>query len=228
MSFTKWMVRWALLICMLAMAQVASARPVRCSYGYQDSSCPPNLVNAPQPQPQCPGSAGWTTTAASQWIGSQWSAPSCNYQAPPTCGSGTTQTSPPVWNGSSWSAPGCTPIFTGPTVQQQADACNATARMAFGPYDVPWSGPVTSQGFSASGPILQQWINDEMSQFQTWPLGALNYIGTPDPSTTYDMFYGPHSYFCWLNQGTTNVAGFAYQLWCGPNGGAQVCGGGGQ
>jgi len=124
----KVILRAAVFVGVLLLGPAAFANPVRCSPGYQDSTCTPALANAPQPQPQCPASAGWTTSVASQWIGSQWSAPSCNYQVPPTCQPGYTETSAPVWNGSSWSAPGCQP----PSQPQQTPGQLCTSAAATG------------------------------------------------------------------------------------------------
>ncbi len=105
----KTLVRVALLACTLMFSQVSLADPVRCSPGYQDSTCTPALSNAPQAQPQCPNSAGWTTAAGSTWIGSRWTPPTCNYQAEPTCPPGTTASAAPVWNGASWVGLSCQP-----------------------------------------------------------------------------------------------------------------------
>jgi hypothetical protein len=101
--------RVALLFAMTGWASAALAGPARCSYGNQDSTCTTPISRAPIPQPQCPTGLGWTTVSASAWQGSQWSAPQCNYQAPPTCPAGYDLTSPPVWNGASWVGLGCSP-----------------------------------------------------------------------------------------------------------------------
>jgi hypothetical protein len=106
MTRTSKLVVGAVLVCTIHSAFSA---PVRCSYGYQDATCTPAIVAAPQPQPVCSIAAGWTTTAPSQWIGSQYSAPQCNYQPPPTCASGFTQTSAPWWNGAAWVGLACSP-----------------------------------------------------------------------------------------------------------------------
>ncbi len=96
----------------LALVARADAAPVRCSYGYQDSSCTTPIQNAPIPQPQCQSGAGWTTVSAAVWQGSRWSAPQCNYQAPPACPSGYDMVLPSSWSGSSWTQPTCTPHVT--------------------------------------------------------------------------------------------------------------------
>lgn len=103
-----------LLLCLALAAATAGAAPLRCSYGYQDSTCTVGLARAPAPAPTCPADPGWTTVASAQWIGSQYSAPQCNYQAPPTCPGGFTETSAPVWNGSSWTGLGCQPTIPPP------------------------------------------------------------------------------------------------------------------
>ncbi|TDN59089.1 hypothetical protein B0G77_8278 [Paraburkholderia sp. BL10I2N1] len=101
--------RWPLIICVLLMEQSLSATPVRCSPGYQDSSCTTPVSLAPIPQPQCSSGAGWTTVATATWQGAQWSAPSCNYQAPPVCLPGYSQIVAPSWNGVNWVGLGCQP-----------------------------------------------------------------------------------------------------------------------
>ncbi len=101
--------RTALAVCALLLIDTAIAAPVRCTPGYQDSTCVAPIRQAWQAPPTCPTSAGWTTTAAAQWIGSGYTAPQCNYQAPPTCPGGYTQSSSPTWNGSSWVGLSCFP-----------------------------------------------------------------------------------------------------------------------
>lgn len=108
MRFLKLWLRVVLLGAILLAGRGALAAPVTCSYGYQDSTCGTNLYNAPQVAPTCLGTAGWTTAAAAQWIGSSYSAPQCNYQAAPVCPSGYVQTGP-FWNGSTWVGLNCTP-----------------------------------------------------------------------------------------------------------------------
>ncbi len=87
-----------------AFAQSAAG----CGAGNQDSTCLGRVTAAPQTPPACSTAAGWTTVAPAQWIGSQYSAPQCNYQAPPPpCPDGDTTTSPASWNGSEWIGPTC-------------------------------------------------------------------------------------------------------------------------
>ena len=108
MSLTRMVIRIALVICTVVGSDVAMAGPVRCSVNNQDSTCVGQITTAWQTPPTCPSTAGYTTVAAAQWIGSQYSAPQCNYQAPPSCPSGYDQTGP-VWNGSTWVNLSCTP-----------------------------------------------------------------------------------------------------------------------
>ncbi len=97
------------LCVLLSGTRVASANPVLCSPGYQDSTCVTPISRAPSAAPQCSTGAGWTTTSSPVWRGAYWSAPGCNYQAPPSCPSGYTQISGPAWNGSSWVGLNCQP-----------------------------------------------------------------------------------------------------------------------
>lgn len=115
-------------VCWLTMAGHADAAPVRCSYGYQDSTCTTPLRNGPIPQPLCSTGPGWTTTTAAVWQGARWSAPQCNYQAPPSCPAGQVMTSAPMWNGSSWSQPVCQlPAPQLPAQTNWAQICNQAA-----------------------------------------------------------------------------------------------------
>jgi hypothetical protein len=107
------------LICAL---HPAFSAPVVCSYGYQDSSCTPAITAAPQAAPTCSTAAGWTTAAAATWIGSQYTAPQCNYQAPPSCPSGDITTSAASWNGSAWVGLGCQAPVIIPTYSDQCTA----------------------------------------------------------------------------------------------------------
>lgn len=109
MSFARIFIWIAVLTGMVTASSVAMAGPVRCSVNNQDSTCVGHLTTAWQTPPTCPNQAGWTTAAPAQWIGSQYSAPQCNFQAAPTCPADYTQTSPPSWNGIVWGAPGCAP-----------------------------------------------------------------------------------------------------------------------
>lgn len=102
------------VIVLLAGSRLAMANPVLCSPGYQDSTCPSPIARGPVPAPQCSSGAGWTTTSSPVWKGSYWSAPSCNYQPPPSCPSGYYAASGPSWNGSSWVGLNCQPTAPPP------------------------------------------------------------------------------------------------------------------
>jgi hypothetical protein len=134
-------VRLLLLLLALLITESASATPVRCSYGYQDSTCLPTLSYAPQPPPQCPTSVGWTTVAAAVWIGSQFSAPQCSYQAPPACPPGNTQGGP-TWDGSEWVNLICTPFSepSVPTLPNSVQACWASQNVVQGSINATFTG----------------------------------------------------------------------------------------
>lgn len=88
----------------------SAAGPVRCSPGFQDSSCVGVLLNAPQVAPTCAAAGtGWTTTTPATWAGSKYTQPKCSYTAAPTCPSGYDQTAAPTWNGTSWVGLACQP-----------------------------------------------------------------------------------------------------------------------
>lgn len=226
------------------LTQTVAAAPVICSYGYQDSSCTPKLVNAPQTPPACPSSAGWTTAAAAQWIGSQYSAPQCQYQAPPSCAPGFIQ-SGPTWNGSSWVdlvcvQPAPPPPIASPTDEKQACAAALTQWEGFTPSSPNYSAIVNQYVNLMTGPSTGVGLNqfngvvDSYASNPAWvlvpptPTTSSGAIGTP---STNDMFYvvisGVPNYFCWLQPGTTTVTGMAVVSWCSANGGAVSCGGGG-
>lgn len=102
MRFVSIFVRIALIVGVFLTGSDALAGPVRCSVNNQDSTCVGHLATAWQTAPTCPNQPGWTTVASAQWIGSQYSAPQCNYQAPPPCPPGRVEAIPPSWNGSAW------------------------------------------------------------------------------------------------------------------------------
>lgn len=96
------------LVACFALAGIASAAPpVRCSPGFQDSSCTGFLQNAQQTAPTCSTDPGWRTTSPAVWAGSKYVAPTCSYTAAPTCPSGFDQTAAPTWNGASWTGLAC-------------------------------------------------------------------------------------------------------------------------
>ncbi|WP_175961286.1 hypothetical protein [Burkholderia pyrrocinia] len=211
----------------------AFAGPVRCSYGFEDSTCAPNVYAAAQPAPTCSTDAGWTTTAAAQWIGSRWSSPSCNYQAPPACSAGSTQTQAPSWNGSSWVGLVCAPNPGGGGVGQgaQQQACINTAA-SYGKYVSKPSAFVGPQSETTS-----QVVNDivtlpppRICQAPGTSFAGNMYGGLPPTNGPYDVYklgFSPyvltnsnagdegHVYnetsqimACMLNPGTTQVVGF--------------------
>lgn len=100
-------VRMGFAMCLAAAGGHAVGGPLRCSAGNQDSTCAPHVSSAWQTPPTCPAQPGWTTVASAAWIGSQYSAPQCNYQAPPSCPAGYSTVSAASWNGSSWVGLGC-------------------------------------------------------------------------------------------------------------------------
>ncbi|REE07148.1 hypothetical protein B0G71_7629 [Paraburkholderia sp. BL27I4N3] len=130
-------VRIGLVACVLLGGSAAVAGPVRCSVNNQDSTCVGHLTTAWQTAPTCPNQPGWTTIAAAQWIGSQYSAPHCNYQAPPTCPSGFNQTSAPAWDGDSWVGLGCAVPPPAPPAFDPVSVCQANfpAAQANGVFD---------------------------------------------------------------------------------------------
>ncbi|SEI23754.1 hypothetical protein SAMN05192544_104934 [Paraburkholderia hospita] len=131
---TKLLIKLCLLICVSLASEAVLAGPVRCSVNNQDSSCLTPITTAWQTAPTCPPSAGWTTIAPAQWIGSQYSAPNCNYQSPPTCPGGFHETVGASWNGSSWVGQQCQPNATQPT--DPVTVCTAAAAshgLSFGP-----------------------------------------------------------------------------------------------
>jgi hypothetical protein len=227
----KVIMRAAVLVGALLLGQAAFANPVRCSPGYQDSTCTPALANAPQPQPQCPNSAGWTTSVASQWIGSQWSAPSCNYQAPPSCVPGYDEPTPPVWDGSNWVGMVCIPRAPTITPAQQEAACQAALPSNTGSV-VPYYG----SGWTAAGTMTgaASYANVFSPNAAAVEVVAANFScgggyeanagsGPPGSSdnTVYDIFVNqglasqdPNTgqwgitgaAICYLSTGTTNVA----------------------
>jgi len=91
----------------LLVGRPVFATPVRCSAGYQDSTCTTAVMQAPQQAPACSTGAGWTTIAAAHWMGSGYTSPQCNYVAAPTCPSGETQSVAPTWTGATWTGLQC-------------------------------------------------------------------------------------------------------------------------
>jgi hypothetical protein len=123
-------IRISLIACALLSGSAAVAGPVRCSVNNQDSTCVGHLTTTWQTAPTCPNQPGWTTIAAAQWIGSQYSAPQCNYQAPPSCPPGTTQAAGATWNGANWVGLWCLPNTPPPVDPQTACMTNLPAGWA--------------------------------------------------------------------------------------------------
>jgi hypothetical protein len=129
MSLMKLIARLLLLAGLLLVDRTAIAGPLHCAYGNQDSTCVPTISAAWQAPPTCSGAPGWTTVAAATWIGSQYSAPQCNYQAPPVCPSGYNEMAPPSWNGSAWVGIACVPAA--PQPPDPMTACESSVPAGF-------------------------------------------------------------------------------------------------
>ena len=171
MRVLKMWLRVVLLGGILLAGRGASAAPVTCSYGYQDSTCGTNLYNAPQVAPTCAATAGWTTTVAAKWIGSQYSAPQCNYQPPPSCPAGWLQSVAPSWNGSSWVGQACEPppapgsgacpygFASGPSWNGSAwiYSCNSAPTVTCAD-EAQSQGYTLTNGYGTSGPFTGYYI----------------------------------------------------------------------
>ncbi|CAE6849355.1 hypothetical protein R75461_07395 [Paraburkholderia nemoris] len=231
MRFVSIFARIAFVVGVFLAGSDAMAGPVRCSVNNQDSTCVGHLTTAWQAAPTCPNQPGWTTIASAQWIGSQYSAPQCNYQAPPTCPTGFTQTAAPTWNGSNWVGIGCAvppPAQGIPPGTPESLVCLGAAATV-DPWGTPdnsfmhWSSDLAAGQTifgSLSGPTYGS-VNDTYSAwFNSFPwqnIAQINYQagGTPNPGTAMvDMWVGGDSYggtvACWVTPGTTNVLGVQY------------------
>ncbi|MGF6658582.1 hypothetical protein QF000_000226 [Paraburkholderia atlantica] len=190
--------RMGLLLCLALASGTSIAGPARCSPGNQDSSCVGMITTAWQAPPTCPTDAGWTTVAAAQWIGSQYSAPQCNYQAPPICPAGYDQTGPD-WNGSAWVNLRCNPrnpppitivSATGFYVWEDCGAWNGGNKSGSIPillYKASWSdGSTTYYQYynSQRYPVLPNSSgNYYLTQSgDTWPTAALFEADAVDPN----------------------------------------------
>jgi hypothetical protein len=122
MSLNTLISRLVLLACLLLVGRPAIAGPLHCAYGNQDSTCVGTISAAWQAAPACSPAPGWTTVAAATWIGSQYTAPQCNYQAPPSCPGGYAQQGSPSWNGAAWVGLVCVPNPTPPDPSAQCTA----------------------------------------------------------------------------------------------------------
>lgn len=115
------------LILLLGAASAKAEAPAHCSYGYQDSSCITPQWRAPQTPPTCSTDAGWITLTPAKWMGSGFTQPQCNYQAPPSCPTGWQEISGPSWNGSAWVGLSCQiPPAPGPNTCQYGFASGPT------------------------------------------------------------------------------------------------------
>jgi hypothetical protein len=180
------------------VAVAAQAGPMRCTPGFQDSSCQGVLLNPPQTPPTCSNAAGWTTTSPAVWQGSHYSAPGCTYTPPPACPANYTMTSAPTWNGSSWSAPVCTP--TTPPTPLKLSAGEAAQYGYFTPKlsaagsqtfqvrtDGTWS--LARSGFSGVGlmqtgsPTSGTW-NTDSTQAYEYTITMVNHMGIGNYSPT--------------------------------------------
>ena len=109
MSYRK-IVLYMLLTCWaLLFTRTAFAQDHGCEPGFQDNTCIPRLLHDVIPSPECSTAAGWTTVTSAKWIGSGYTTPVCNYQAPSTCSTapGWTTLTPAKWDGSEWSQAQC-------------------------------------------------------------------------------------------------------------------------
>jgi len=139
-----------LLACHSSFAQSVAG----CGVGNQDSTCLGRVNAAPQAAPTCSTAAGWTTVASAQWIGSGYSAPQCNYQAPPSCPAGDITTSSALWDGSEWVGLGC----QAPAPQPPAYSTQCTAGLPAGfilgqqaGFYPDWDNPTYDVGANAYG-----------------------------------------------------------------------------
>jgi hypothetical protein len=219
-----------LLLCLVLAAATGGAAPVRCSWGYQDSTCTAGLARAPAPAPTCSTDPGWTTVSSARWIGSQYSAPQCNYQAPPSCPTGYMQTAAPSWNGSSWVGLACAvppPAGGIPVGTPESQVCLG-AVATVDPWGTPdngfmhWSSDLAA-GQAIFGSLSGPTYGTVSDTYATWVssfpwanIAQINYQagGEPDPAAIADMWVGGDSYggtaACWVTPGTTNVLGVEY------------------
>lgn len=104
MRLYAWLLAAAAL---LGLNPADAAPPVRCSPGYQDSSCAHVLLNPPQTPPTCPNGAGWRTVSPAVWLGSKYSTPNCSFTAAPSCPGGYSEAVAPTWDGTAWVGQQC-------------------------------------------------------------------------------------------------------------------------
>ncbi len=167
MRLTKTLIRTLLIACVVLGGRSALAGPARCSVNNQDSTCVGQVVTAWQVAPTCSTAAGWTTVVPASWIGSQYSAPQCNYQAPPTCPSGYDQTPPASWDGSNWVGLGCTPRSPPPPPNDPASACAAAVP---GGYTSSGSWQQVNGGYIWDSMAQGAGISGYSSEWQLYPV----------------------------------------------------------
>lgn len=181
MKVTGAIVRIFFTLCIVFGAGSAVAGPLRCSYGNQDSTCTTPISAGWQPQPQCSTGPGWTTVGGSTWIGSQWTAPQCNYQAPPSCPTGFNQTSAPWWNGSSWVGLGCASPPSVPT--NPVAACTAAVPPG---YSSSASWKQVSGGIVWDALAQQAGISGYSSEWELFPAFGPAYSSACGSGNEYD------------------------------------------
>ncbi|CAD6556405.1 hypothetical protein LMG28727_06093 [Paraburkholderia kirstenboschensis] len=224
MSFARIFMRIAVLTGMVTASSATMAGPVRCSVSNQDSTCVGHLTTAWQTPPPCPNQPGWTTAAPAQWIGSQYSAPQCNYQAPPGCPAGTDQLVSPTWNGSSWTGLICQPKAPPPPPTQPpgnlASICESAiaaemARAGFngtnGTYRGVWGalqGPYTLGGGQVYPPEMFAGMGGSMRGGQG--PGDFYYVRDLGNPSAGGATGGNGIGVCWFQSGTANLTGYDY------------------
>jgi hypothetical protein len=227
MRFVSIFARIAFVVGVFLAGSDAMAGPVRCSVNNQDSTCVGHLTTAWQAAPTCPNQPGWTTIASAQWIGSQYSAPQCNYQAPPSCPANDVTVSGPSWTGSSWIGLACqAPAPQVPTAADELAACKSAYSQTPNAQFIAFStfgsmhGPYTGSGLDQYNQVIQQ--KESIGFFANGGTAP-----SPSISSTNDLFWGsyasPLALYCFVQSGTTNVTALVQIYWCNGNGGATGC-----
>lgn len=185
---------------MLLIGKTSVATPVRCSLGYQDSTCTTSIKQAPRQAPTCSTDEGWTTTAAARWIGSGFTQPQCAFQAAPTCPSGFTQTAASNWDGSTWTGLQCQPsVPPAPSASDLLGVCESAATVAFESFaqasaasnGATVDGQLTFNsagggGFNFPGAIPQSWATSAGTLALFVPGGTL--IATDGYAALYENY----------------------------------------
>lgn len=233
MSFTRIFMRIAVLAGMVTASSAAMAGPVRCSVSNQDSTCVGHLTTAWQTPPTCPNQPGWTTVALAQWIGSQYSAPQCNYQTPPSCPPSFTTVTGPQWTGSSWTSPVCQAPSPPPPAQPPgnlASICESAiaadmARAGFngtnGTYRGRWGALQGPVAVDAGNPYPPQFSGGGFGLGGPGGVGPADFYWAPDlgnPSAG-GASGGNGIGMCWFQSGTANLTGYGYAEDLGADGG---------